>query len=260
VIVVVGLGPIGAGVGAALVERGERVLGVDPDDERAAEWAAATGMPVAASLDGTPDWAVVDVVVVAVRLAGQLWSVLGDLPVGERSVVVLTTLSVADAGALADSPHAIVEAPVSGGPGGARAGTLAMYLHSPEPLGSAARRVVDGVTKQVFSFDRYGQPAVAKLANNTLAAFHGLAVAGMADVAARAGMDRATFLKVVSASSGQSWIGDHFTEFAQDLLFKDVALLQKDVHDLPVIDMADVRGREIEIDEARRRLSRSETT
>ncbi|MFC5064815.1 NAD(P)-binding domain-containing protein [Actinomycetospora atypica] len=252
VIVLVGLGPIGGGVGAALAEQGEAVLGVDPDAERRAAWAALTGEPVAARPEDISSWAVVDVVVVAVRTADQLWSVLDALPAGERSVLVLTTLGIADARALENSPHAVVEAPVSGGAEGARRGELTMFLHTPEPLAPAAQRVVDGVTSRVLSFDGFGRPAVAKLANNTLAAYIALAVAEMGDVAARAGLDRSTFLDVVSVSSGQSWISDHFDEVAPDLLFKDVALLRRDVGDLPVIDTLDLPAREAEIELARR--------
>lgn len=252
VIVVVGLGPIGAGVGAALAERGERVIGVDPDAGRAADWASHTGMPVAGRLDEVPDREAAGVVVVAVRTADQVRSVLGTLPVGEGAVFVLTTLAVTDARALARSPHRIVEAPVSGGAGAARNGALTMFLHSREPLAPAAQRFVDGVTGEVFSFGSPGLPAVAKLANNTLAAYNALALAEMAAVAAGAGLDRATFHSVVSASSGQSWMGDHFAEFRSDLLFKDVALLRRDVGELPVIHVTGAGG-EAEIADARRR-------
>jgi 3-hydroxyisobutyrate dehydrogenase-like beta-hydroxyacid dehydrogenase len=131
-----------------------------------------------------------------------------------------------------------------------------MFLHAREPLPPAAQRVVEGVAKRVFPFDAYGLPAAAKLTNNTLAAYIAVSVAGMADVASEAGLDRATFLAVVAASSGQSWMGDHFAEFQQDLLFKDVELLQQDVRELPVIHMADVRRREADIDRARRRIAR----
>ena len=92
---------------------------------------------------------------------------------------------------------------------------------------------MDGTTKQVFRFDTYGGPAVAKLANDTLATYIALAVAGMADVAADAGLDRATFLEIASVSSGQSWIGDHSTSFDMNLLVKDVALPQQDVQISP---------------------------
>ncbi|MGI5127845.1 NAD(P)-binding domain-containing protein [Pseudonocardia sp. CA-107938] len=253
-VLVVGLGPIGAGVGAALAERGECVFGIDPDAERTSAWASQTGMPVAGRLGDGPDREDVDVVIVAVRLATQLWDVLDALPVGEGPVFVLSTLGLTDARALGSSPHDIVEAPVSGGPHGARDGTLTMFLHARGSLRPAAQRVVEDITSEVFTFDAYGLPAVAKLTNNTLAAYHALAVAGMAEVASEAGLDRATFMAVVAASSGQSWMGDHFTEFAQDLLFKDVELLQQDVHDLPVIHMTGIREREAEIDSARRRM------
>lgn len=254
-VVVVGLGPIGAGVGAALAERGARVFGVEPDSERAAAWAAETGMPVAGRLDEGPDRDDVDVVIVAVRLAAQVWSVLDALPVGDGPVLVLTTLALADARALAGSPHRIVEAPVSGGPRGARDGALTVFLHARTPLTPAAERVVEDIAGTVFRFDAPGLPAVAKLTNNTLAGYIALAVAGMADVAAAAGLDHAGFLAVVAASSGQSWMGDHFAEFRQDLLFKDVELLQQDVPELPVIHMAGVAGRAAEIESARRRMA-----
>jgi len=255
-IVVVGLGPIGAGVGAALAERGERVFGIDSDAERAAAWASQTGMPSAGRLGDGPDREDIDVVIVAVRLAAQLWDVLDALPVGEGPVFVLSTLAVTDAHALGSSPHDIVEAPVSGGPRGARDGALTMFLHAREPLRPAAQRIVEDITSTVFTFHAYGLPAVAKLTNNTLAAYHALAVAGMAEVASDAGLDHATFMAVAAASSGQSWVGDHFTEFAQDLLFKDVELLQQDFPELPAIHMTGVRGREAEIDSARRRMER----
>ncbi|HWD06127.1 MAG TPA: NAD(P)-binding domain-containing protein [Amycolatopsis sp.] len=253
-IVVVGLGPIGAGVGAALAARGERVVGVDPDGKRAATWASATGMPVARDLRETPDLDQVEVVIIAVRLAAQLWSVLDALPIGARPVFVLTTLAVADARALADSPHAIAEAPVSGGAAGARDGTLTMFLHAHEPLSPSAQRVVEAITQRVFRFDGFGQPAVAKLANNTLSAYNALAVATVADVAARAGLDHADFLRVVGASSGQSWIADHFADFDEALLFKDVELLKQETRELPVIHLTDVQSRTAEIDDVRRRL------
>lgn len=254
-VVVVGLGPIGAGVGAALADRGARVFGVDPDTGRAAAWAAQTGMPVAGRLDEAPDREDVDVVIVAVRLAAQLWSVLDALPVGDGPVLVLTTLGLGDARALAGSPHRIVEAPVSGGPRGARDGALTVFLHAGAPLTAAAERVVEGIAGTVFRFDAPGLPAVAKLTNNTLAGYIAFAVAGMADVASAAGLDHAEFLAVVAASSGQSWMGDHFAEFRQDLLFKDVELLQQDVPELPVIHMEDVGGRGAEIESARRRMA-----
>ena len=253
-IVVVGLGPIGAGVGAALAERGERVFGIDPDAARASDWASQTGMPVAGGLDDGPDRESVDLVVMAVRTADQVRSVLDDLPVGEGTVFVLTTLAVTDASALARSPHRIVEAPVSGGARAARDGALTMFLHAREPLAPAAQRFVEGVTGKVFPFGSPGLPAVAKLANNTLAGYNAFALAGMADVAAGAGLDRATFHAVVSASSGQSWMGDHFAEFQPDLLFKDVALLQRDIGELPVIHVTGAGG-ENEIADARRRLA-----
>jgi L-threonate 2-dehydrogenase len=129
----------------------------------------------------------------------------------------------------------VLDAPMSGGPARAEAGTMSLMLagatatlRSAEPLlaALAAHRFVIG--------PRLGDAARTKLVNNLLAAAH-LAAAGEAlQLASALGLDPARTLDVVAASSGASWIaldrgrrhlaGDAAVHARTAMLAKDSAL------------------------------------
>lgn len=243
-IAIIGLGPIGANTGARLAEKGHEVVGLDLDAARASDWSAETGARSVTSFADLP-WASVDTVVIAVRVAGQLESAIasivertGDAPL---SVFVLTTLTSRDAvRILGDAPAAwrTFEAPLSGGPQGARAGSLSLFIAGPE-FTADEEKVVGDAAGRVFRTGSYGEPATLKLLNNTLGAYNALATSAMVDLAIERGVPAEQFLDVVNASSGQSWMSDNFDNFAYDLLFKDVRLLLEEVEELPTVHLDD---------------------
>lgn len=239
-LLVVGLGPIGGGIGARLAELGRPVTGLDLDPARVAEWGEATGAP-AGTDPGAVGWVDVDTVVVAVRTADQVTAALETIRTyrgeGSLTVYVVTTLAIADARAiLPATPVAwrVFEAPVSGGPRGARGGTMSVFLAGPERT-PADTALLAGLAGRVFAADGYGGAALLKLTNNTLGAYNAVALARMMRVAVQNGVPAERFLEVVGASSGQSWMSDNFAEFHDDLLFKDVRLLQGDLGALPAV-------------------------
>ncbi|ASR36755.1 hypothetical protein BAY61_19095 [Prauserella marina] len=246
---VIGLGPIGGGAGARLAELGRPVRGLDLDERRAREWSERTGAPACSGI-GDVEWSGVDTVIIAVRMAGQVRSTMESLiaRAGKPlTVYVLTTLSIADATALsAGVPESwrLFEAPVSGGASGARNGTMTVFLAGP-PREAADDALLSDIAGKVFDTEDYGAPAVLKLTNNALGALNAVSTARMLRIAADNGVDAATFLDVVAASSGQSWMSDHFTVFPDDLLFKDAGLLRDDLGSLPVIDLASDPAAEI---------------
>jgi 3-hydroxyisobutyrate dehydrogenase-like beta-hydroxyacid dehydrogenase len=240
-VVVVGLGPMGAGIGHHLAEVGFEVVGAELDPQRAAEW-AGQDFTAYTDLEQVP-WQAADAVVVAVRLLAHAQSALeviarmaGDRPL---RIVVVTTLAVSDARAyLPTLPAAwrVFEFPVSGGPEGARAGTLSAMLAGPAPSGFE-RELLEGIASRIFPVPSYGDPAAFKLLNNTLGAYVASATGQMIELAERLGIEPAQFLEVARASSGQSWMADHFEVFHHPLLIKDVELLLGDEAPLPVVDL-----------------------
>ena len=139
---------------------------------------------------------------------------------------------------LADAGIGYVDAPVSGGPAGARARTLTvtvMYAGSPAAC-AAARPVLDGLSDRLYHVgDEPGMGQAVKLANNFLSATALAATSEAVAFATSVGVDMATVLEVLNASSGQSaassdkfvnhvLTGGFSSGFANTLMAKDVSL------------------------------------
>ncbi|MFE4409253.1 NAD(P)-dependent oxidoreductase [Streptomyces sp. NPDC056821] len=238
-----GLGPIGGNIGERLAELNREVFGFDLAQARVHEWAAATNAPASSDL-ARVHWAAVDSVIVAVRTADQVSSVFRSLQecCAERplSVFVVSTLAAEDARRIlpsAPDSWRVFEAPVSGGPHGARHGTLTTFLSGPVPTDAEERLLAD-ISGRVFRMRNYGDAATVKLLNNTLGTYNLLSTAHMLNLAQRAGVPAKDFLEVIRVSSGQSWMSDNFSEVQYDLLLKDVGLLRGEVGSLPATDLS----------------------
>ena len=173
----IGLGPIGGNVGANLIDKGREVYGYDLDTKRLAQWAEETGSKLSGSDLAEIDWSKVESVNIAVRLANQVEAVFGslkeatDLPL---TVFVNTTLAPGDAKKItsaAPENWRLFEAPVSGGPQGARSGSMTIFLAGPKPTDAEESLLADECG-HLFRLDSYGQPATVKLLNNTLATYN----------------------------------------------------------------------------------------
>ena len=138
------------------------------------------------------------------------------------------------ADALSARQIACLDAPVSGGPAGVDAGTLAVMT-------SGSRSAFDACQPFLVTFARkityigpdVGQAQVVKLANNLLAATNSVVLAEVSAMAAKAGVDLDTLLDVINASSGRSWISEvaypkHVATGTWDQGFR-IELMHKDV-------------------------------
>ncbi|MGW0021966.1 NAD(P)-binding domain-containing protein [Rhodococcus sp. NPDC003382] len=239
----IGLGPIGGSVGAHLAELGRKVYGYDFNQDRLREWSQETGSPAGSDLADV-DWPSVDSVHVAVRLADQVSSVFEALTAHTAqplTVFVHTTLAPADARKILPSAPdgwRVFEAPVSGGPQGARHGTMTVFLAGPAPT-DAENALLEDISGRVFRMQSYGQPAIVKLLNNTLATYNLAAAARMLAVAEQSGVAARDLFDVIGVSTGQSWMGDNLADVQYDLLLKDVELLRGEIGSLPAVDLGD---------------------
>lgn len=128
-----------------------------------------------------------------------------------------------------------VDAPVSGGPAGAQAGTLTVMAGAEPGVLDRARPVLDAIAGKVAHVGGPGAGAVAKLVNNLLVASHLLTAAEALRMGERAGVDLAALLAVVNGASGRSaatevnfprWIasGSFDSGFTAGLMRKDLRL------------------------------------
>ena len=217
-VAIIGIGNMGWPIAQRLTERGFMVTVRDIDPRREA-LARASGISVAASAAEAARGATN--VIVAVVDAAQTTAVLfGDntdagavqaLDAG-ACVLLCPTMAPTDvercAARLARHDLACLDAPMSGGPARARAGTMSLMVAGDAGVADSRRGLLDAMASPVFRIGaRVGDGARTKLVNNLLAAINLAGAAEALALAARAGLDPATTLAVIEQSSGQSWIG-----------------------------------------------------
>ncbi len=223
-VAVIGAGNMGGGMLARLLALGWSV-GVHDIDPRAqalaVDWGAVpfdSAMQAAQSL--APHGLLLVAVVDAAQTEAVLWGTDGQgehcgagphLQAGQ-AVMLCPTLGPdavqSQAERLALSGVDCIDAPMSGGPVRARDGSMSLMVACSEAAWQRHQNLLNALSRQVFRVGtRAGDGARTKLVNNLLAAVNLAGAAEALALAERLGLDPATTLSVIEASSGQSWIG-----------------------------------------------------
>jgi 3-hydroxyisobutyrate dehydrogenase len=241
-VAVIGLGDLGLACALRLHETGCAAIGVDISADRRAAWQRATGQEAARGLRGLA----ADRALVCVRTTSQAREVLAELPAcdGEAGLAayVLTTLDPAFARELAAYASArlrVIELPVSGGRAAARTGELTALVGGDQATDDDLDFVRRTLARRTFAFPRFGDATLAKLLNNTAAAYNASAFATCMALAERAGVPPGVCADVIRAGSGASWVADSFEALIGELLAKDAGLLATELGRLPAIDLSD---------------------
>jgi 3-hydroxyisobutyrate dehydrogenase len=256
---VIGLGRMGLGMAANLAAKGFATLGLDPAPERRG---LGQGRGIAMADDLAALCARSDIVLASLPTAVQVEQVTAG-PDGflakarPGAVLVDTSTSEASvsrrlAGAAAAKGLGFLDAPVSGGPAGAEAGTLTMMIGGDATHLERARPALEAISARRLHVGPPGAGNVAKLVNNLLVAAHLLTVSEAVRLSEAAGVPAAEVLAVVNAASGRSavsevnyprWVlnGAFDSGFTMGLMRKDVglaaALMRETGMTLPVSDL-----------------------
>ena len=107
----------------------------------------------------------------------------------------------------------MVDAPVSGGVGGAEAGTLTFMVGGEAKDFEAARPVLQAMGKNIVHCGGIGNGQVAKICNNMMLAIEMIATSEGMTLAAKLGMDPKVFASIVNTSSGRCWSSDTYNPF-----------------------------------------------
>ncbi len=207
----VGLGAMGLPMAETLVKRGFTVKGYDMRAAAMDALAAAGGGRAQSAADAARG---ADVLVIMVVNAAQAESILFEagaldaLPT-DGIVILMATCPpgavAAIAGKVTDAGRRFVDAPVSGGVAGARAGTLTIMAASSAAVFAAARPILDAFGDKVFHVgERHGQGAMVKTLNQLLCGVHIAAAAEAFSLAGKAGIDPVLLLRILGGSAASS--------------------------------------------------------
>ena len=243
-----GLGNMGAPMAANLVKAGHAVVGFDlVEAQRAA--AAASGVAVATSAQAAVDGAeAVFTMLPAGRHVIACWADI--LPVVTRSALVVdcSTIDVGSARqaheAGAKAAVATLDAPVSGGVGGASGGTLTFMAGGADEAFARAKPLLEAMGKRIVHCGGAGAGQAAKICNNMILGATMIATCEAFVLAEKLGLSHQALYDVASTSSGQSWSlttycpapgpvptspanRDYKPGFAAALMLKDLRLSQE---------------------------------
>jgi 3-hydroxyisobutyrate dehydrogenase len=99
----------------------------------------------------------------------------------------------------------MIDAPVSGGVGGATAGTLTFMVGGPDSSFSKARPILEKMGKNIVHAGGSGNGQAAKICNNMILGISMIAVSEGFMLGKRLGLDAQKIFDVVSTASGSCW-------------------------------------------------------
>ncbi len=239
----IGLGNMGGPMAANLAKAGHQVTGFDMAD------VAIEGVSMATS--GAEAATGADVVITMLPNGAILRAVAAEIiPVmtAGAAFVDCSTVDVDSARAVAGHASGAgllpVDAPVSGGVGGAAGGTLTFMAGGSKDAFAKASPLFDIMGQKAVHCGESGAGQAAKICNNMILGVTMIATCEAFALADKLGLDRQSMFDVVSTSSGYSWTmnaycpapgvgpqspadNDYQPGFASELMLKDLRLAQQ---------------------------------
>lgn len=239
----IGLGNMGGPMAANLAKAGHEVTGFDMADVSIeGVTMAASGPDAAAGADAVitmlPNGAILRLVAAEIIPAMTKGAAFIDCSTVDVESARAVAAQASDAGLLS------VDAPVSGGIGGAAGGTLTFMAGGSPAAFAAAEPLFDIMGQKAVHCGEAGAGQAAKICNNMILGVTMIATCEAFALADKLGLDRQKMFDVVSTSSGYSWSMNAYCPapgvgpqspadnsyrpgFAAELMLKDLGLSQQ---------------------------------
>jgi 3-hydroxyisobutyrate dehydrogenase-like beta-hydroxyacid dehydrogenase len=207
----IGCGAMGAPIAERLIDAGYRVRLFDPRSEAMAPLVARGGVATASPREAATGAEVAFACLPAPEVSRAV-AFGADGVIGAPSLRVYVEMSTIGSKAvkeiaaeLATKNVAMIDSPVSGGPRGARAGTLATMAAGDHATFERVKPMLQALARNVFYVgDKPGLGQVTKLANNMMSAAGMIAAFECSAFAVKAGVDARTLIETVNASTGRN--------------------------------------------------------
>ena len=250
----IGLGNMGAPMAINLVKAGHKVKAFDLSADALARVKAEGGHIAQSAQDAVADAEVIISMLPASQHVDALYlgtpSQMGVLPDIKQGALIIDCSTIAAvtsqrvAKAAAPNGIAFIDAPVSGGTGGAIAGTLTFMVGGKAADLERARPLLEKMGKNIFHAGDVGAGQTAKICNNMLL---GILMIGTSEAIALGvanGLDAKVLSEIMRRSSGGNWALEVYNPypgvqeasaatrgytggFGTDLMLKDLGLAQE---------------------------------
>lgn len=244
----IGLGNMGLPMATNLAKAGHQVMGVDLSSDALAA-ASSVGITPSSNVDAAVAGA--EVIITMLPAGAHVLSVWQIILANAAKGSLLIDCSTIDVDS-ARKAHTIaeaqgfsaVDAPVSGGTGGASAATLTFMVGGTADAFDRANPILEVMGKKIVHCGEAGAGQAAKICNNMILGISMLGVCEAFALGEKLGLSHEALFAVASTSSGQCWSltsycpvpgpvstspanRDYAPGFATQLMLKDLKLAQE---------------------------------
>lgn len=217
----IGLGNMGAPMARNLLKAGHRLTVFDLSEAAVAGLAEAGATPAAspAAVARTDAELVITMLPASAHVKGVYLGEDGLLAHVRPGVLLIdsSTIDPLSAREVAAAARAhgnpMLDAPVSGGTGGAAAGTLTFMVGGEAADFDRAQPVLAAMGRNIVHCGGAGNGQVAKVANNMLLGISMIGVAEAMSLGVALGMDPQVLAGIINTSSGRCWSSDTYNPF-----------------------------------------------
>jgi len=246
----IGVGNMGGPMVRNLIKAGHRVTVFDLVPAAAARCVEAGATAAPSTIAAVHNQETVITMLPAGRHVREVYlgagGILAAVPAGTllidcSTIDVATARDVGAAAAQAGLP--MLDAPVSGGVGGAEAASLTFMVGGPDAAFAHAKPILEHMGKTIVHAGASGSGQAAKICNNMLLGISMIGVCEAFVLADKLGLDRQKLFDISSKSSGQCWSltsycpvpgpvpaspanRDYAAGFTADMMLKDLRLSQ----------------------------------
>jgi 3-hydroxyisobutyrate dehydrogenase len=250
----IGLGNMGLPMAQNLLKAGHQVEGFDLSGAQVDKLVASGGVAAASVKNAA---ARADIVITMLPAGQHVREVYldptgilacaqeGTLLIDSSTIDVATSRAVAQAAA--ERGMSMLDAPVSGGVGGATAGTLTFMVGGGGEAFAKAKPILEKMGKTIVHAGGAGNGQAAKICNNMILGISMIAVSEAFVLAERLGLDHQSLFDIAAKSSGQCWSmttycpvpglvptspanRDYQAGFTAAMMLKDLKLAQDAAH------------------------------
>jgi 3-hydroxyisobutyrate dehydrogenase len=208
----IGLGNMGLPMALNLLKAGHAVTGFDVSQAQIDKLAAAGGKTAPGVAAAASDADAVITMLPAGKEVREVYLASDGVlaAAGVRTLLVdSSTIDVATARTVAAAAEkkglGMLDAPVSGGVGGAQAGTLTFMVGGDAAAFARAKPILEAMGKTIVHAGGAGNGQAAKICNNMILGVSMIAVCEAFVLAERLGLDAQKLFDIASKSSGQCW-------------------------------------------------------
>lgn len=243
----IGLGNMGGPMAANLVKAGFAVAGFDLSQTHLDAAKAQGVTPAATAAEAVKQADIVITMLPAGKHVLGVWQDVLEATKPHSLMIDCSTIDVDSARAAhqlaSEQGLQALDAPVSGGVGGAQGATLTFMCGGTAQAFAAAKPVLEAMGKKIVHCGEAGAGQAAKICNNMILGISMIAVCEGFALAEKLGLSHQALFDVASTSSGQCWSlttycpvpgpvptspanRDYQPGFAAPLMLKDLALSQ----------------------------------